>query len=68
MKTLERVLLCLFSPYLMFFTIDNQRGLRSYQIRQLPYRTRRAQVQRLFSYLPFRMGSFVQGRFLSVNR
>ena len=34
LKTLERVLLCLFSPYLMvFFIIDNQRGILSYQIR-----------------------------------
>ena len=39
MKTLERVLLCLFSPYLMFFTIDNQQGILSNQIRQLPCRT-----------------------------
>jgi len=31
-KKLELVLLCLFSPYFMFFIIDNQRGIHSYQI------------------------------------
>jgi len=32
MKTLKHVLLCLFSPYLMFFRKDNQQGIFSYQI------------------------------------
>ena len=40
MNTLEHDLLCLFSPYLMFFIIDYRRGLLTYQIRQLPYRAR----------------------------
>ena len=40
MKMLERILLCLFSPYLMFFIIDNQLGILSHQIRQLPCRAR----------------------------
>ena len=43
MKTLGRVLLCLFSPYLMFFIIANQQGILSYQIRQLPCRARGAE-------------------------
>ena len=61
MNTLERVLLCLFSPYLMFFIIDNRRGLLSYQIRQLHCRARGARGHNLFSHLPFRMDNFVHG-------
>ena len=60
-KTLERVLLCLFSPYLMFFIIDNQRGILSYQIRQLSCRVRGARAHNIFSHLSFRMDSFVHG-------
>ena len=48
MKTFERVLLCLFLPYLMFFIIDNQRGILTYQIRQLPCRARGARAYNLF--------------------
>ena len=47
-KILERVLLWLFLPYLMFFIIDNQRGILSYQIRQLPCRARGARAHNLF--------------------
>ena len=57
-KSLERVLLCLFSPYLMFFIKDNQQGILSYQIRLLPCRARGAEAHNLFSHLPFRMDSF----------
>ena len=45
----------------MFFIIDNQRGILSYQIRQLPCCTRGTRAQYLFSHLPFRMDSFVHG-------
>jgi len=51
----------LFSPYLMFFIVDNQRGILSYQIRQLPSSARGARAHNLFSHLPFRMDSFVYG-------
>ena len=54
MNTLERVLLYLFSPYLMFYIIDNQRGI-------LSCRTRAVRAHNLFSHLPFRMDSFVHG-------
>ena len=40
MKMVEHILLYLFLPYLMFFIIDNQRVILSYQIRQLPCRAR----------------------------
>ena len=59
MKTLDRVLLCLFARYLMFFIIDNQLGILSYQIRQLPCHARGARAHNLFSLLPFRMNNFV---------
>ena len=64
------VLLCLFSPYLMFFIIDNQLGIPSYQIRELPCRARGARAHNLCSYLPFCMFCFVHGNvlFLSVIR
>ena len=70
MKTLDRVLLCLFARYLMFFIIDNQLGILSYQIRQLPCHARGARAHNLCSHLPFRMDSFVHGNvlFLSVIR
>ena len=59
----------LFSPYLMFFIVDNQRGILSYQIRQLPSSARGARAHNLFSHLPFRMDIIVQGKVLSfVNR
>ena len=46
MKALEHDLLCLFSQYLMFlFIIDTERGIFSYQIRQLPCRARGARGQ-----------------------
>ena len=48
MKKLERVLSGLFLPYLMFFIIDNQRGILSYHIRQLPCLARGARVHMLF--------------------
>ena len=59
MKTIERVMLCLFSPYLMFFIRDNRRRILSYQIRQLPCHARGARAHNLFSLLQFRMVSFV---------
>jgi len=61
MDTLERVLLCLFSPYLMFFLIDNQRGILSYQLRQLHCRARGARAHRLLYHLTLRMESFIHG-------
>jgi len=64
-KTLKRILLGLFSQYLMFFIIDNRRGTLSYQIRQLPCRARGARAHYLYSRLPFRMDSFVRGNVLS---
>ena len=66
---MERVLLRLVSPYLMFFIIDYQRGILSYQIIQLPCRARGARAHNLFSHIPFRIGSFVHETFLflSVN-
>ena len=67
-KTLERVLLGLFSQYLMFFIIDNWRGTLSYQIRQLPCRARGARAHNLFSHLPFRMDIIVQGNVLSFPK
>ena len=45
----------------MFFIIDNQRGILSYQIRQLPNGARRARAHNLFSHLPFHMDSCVHG-------
>ena len=60
-KTLERVLLYLFSPFLMFFIKDNQQGILSYQIWQLPCRARGARAHNLFSHLTFSMNSFVHG-------
>ena len=59
MNTPECVILCLFSPYLMFFMIDNQRGILFYQSRQLPCRARGARAYNLCSHLPFRVDSFV---------
>jgi len=54
MNTIERVLLCLFSPYLMFVIIYNRRGILFYQIRQLPWRgARGARAHNLCSHLPF---------------
>ena len=61
MKTLGRFLLCLFAPYLMVFLIDIQRGILSYQIRQLHCRALGARALNLCSHLPFRMDSFVHG-------
>ena len=61
MKTLGRFLLCLFAPYLMVFIIDIQRGILSYQIRQLHCRALGARALNLYSHLPFRMDSFVHG-------
>jgi len=70
MKSLEPILLCLFSPYLMFFIKYNQLGILSYQIRQLLCRARGARAHYLCSYLPFHMDSFVHVNlfFLSVSR
>ena len=51
----------IFPQYLMFFILDNQHGILSYQIRQLPYRARGARAHNLFSHLTFRMESFVHG-------
>jgi len=67
MKTLERVLLYLFLPYLMFFIIDNQQGILSYQIRQLPCPARGARAHNLFLHLPFRMDSFVHENVFSFH-
>ena len=64
-KTLERVLSGLFLQYLMFFIIENQREILSYQIRQLPCSARGARAHKLFSHLPFRMDSVVHGNVLS---
>ena len=61
MKMLERVVLCLFSLYFMFFLVENQRGILSYQIRQLHCRARVAQAHKLFSHPPFGMDGFVYG-------
>jgi len=61
MNTLERVLLWLFSPYLMFSIIDNHRGIRAYQIRQLSCRARGARAHNLCLHIPFRMDSYVHG-------
>ena len=55
MKTFERFLFCLFSPYLIFFIIDNQRGIISYQIRKQPCRARGARAHNLISHIHFRM-------------
>ena len=53
----------------LFFIMDNQQGIFSYQIRQLPCRARGARAHNLFLHLPFHMDSFVHGHFfLSVNR
>jgi len=49
MKMLERILICLLSPYLMFSIIDYKRGA----------------YFNLFSHLPFRMDSFVDGNIFS---
>jgi len=70
MNTLEHDLLCLFSPYLMFFIIDYRRGLLTYQTRQLPYRARGDRTHKPCPHIPFRMDSFVHGNVfsLSVNR
>ena len=43
------------------FIIDNQRGILSYQIRQLPCRARGARAHNLVSYIPFRMDSLIHG-------
>ena len=53
--------LYLFSPCLMYFIIDNQQGILSYEIRQLPCRARGARAHKLFSHQTFRMDSFVHG-------
>ena len=58
MNTFERVLLCLFSPHLMFFIIDNQRGIHSYQLRQLPCYARGARAHNLFSHEQLRFFFF----------
>ena len=71
MKTLERILLCLFSPYLLFFIIDNQQGIFAYQIRRLPCHARGARGHNLFLHIPFHMDSFVHGNlfvFPLINR
>ena len=47
----------------LFFIMDNQQGIFSYQIRQLPCRARGARAHNLFLHLPFRMDSFVHGHF-----
>ena len=39
--------------------MDNQQGILSYQIRQLPCRARGARAHNLFLHLPFCMDSFV---------
>ena len=43
------------------YIIDNQRGILSYKIRQLPCHARGARTHNPFSQLPFRMDSFVHG-------
>ena len=48
-----------FLPYLMFFIIDNQRGILSYQILPLHCRVRTAWEHNLCSHLLFCMDSFV---------
>ena len=68
MKTPERVLLFLFSPYLMFFKIDNQRGILSYQIRKLPCCARGTRAHYLFMHLLFRMDSFIHGNVFSFRQ
>ena len=51
------------------FIIDNQRGILSYQIRQLPCRAQGVRAHNLVSYVPFRMDSLIHGFFfLFVNR
>ena len=45
----------------VFLLMDNQRGILSYQIRQLPCHARGARAHNLFSHLPFHMDSFVCG-------
>ena len=57
LKELERVLLCLYSPYIIFFITDNQRGILSCQIRQLHCRARGARIHKLCSHLSFHMDS-----------
>ena len=45
----------------VFLIMDNQRGIHSYQIRQLPCHARGARAHNLCSHLPFHMDSFVYG-------
>ena len=54
-------MLGLFSPYLMFLLIKNQRGLLTYQIQKRHCRARGARAYKLVSHLLFRMDSFVHG-------
>ena len=58
---LQKLLVSFYISYLMSFIKDNQRGIISYQIRQLPCRARGARAHNLFSPLPFRMDNFVHG-------
>ena len=51
MKTIERVLLCLFSPYLMVCKRQSTRNYTFYQIRQLPCRARGDREHNLYSHL-----------------
>ena len=69
MKTHEGVLLWFISPYVMFFIIDNQRGILSYQILQLRCPARGARAHNVVLHQPFRMDSFVHVCFfLLINR
>ena len=45
----------------MFFIKDNQQGIHSYQIQQLPGCARGARALNPFSHIPFRVDSFVHG-------
>ena len=63
MNTLDRVLLWLFSPY-VFFIIDNQQDILSYQIQQLPGRVRGSRAHNLGSHQPFCMDCFVHGNII----
>ena len=47
----------------MFFLVDNQRGILSYQIRHLHCRAQGARTHNICWHLPFRMDSFVHGHF-----
>jgi len=66
-RSFRVVLLCLFLPYLMLYIIDYQRGILSYQIRQLPCRARGAPAHNLFLNLPFHIDSFVNGNVFSFR-